>query len=476
MARAVLLRSELQSSGVSLTDCPHNGRKDVADKMILGTCASSLHNRDPCVLIITNFHIFLVDMLAHAIDNAAPSTIVLISGDRDFAYALSILRFRRYRIVLITHSNAHQSLRAQASTSFDWVSEVLEPVDPTLSNQPTSSTRRGKSSSPPTHDKLYSDSTSRNLPNSSGSLFQESYNEKSANSVEFMNNFQDETTCTEISSSSSSKHDAKHDSLPPYLERQLGASSMALSNGPEGPARVLHSPVASCHSNGSGSIQTPLTTTACSSESNFASRTTQTQSRLLQALQESRLVETSCHLDSDALCENPPPILEPSPLSHQQGSPSPIITTRRLSSVDRMAVDDDYLDSPQSPTGNVTAKVTAPTPSLIPPSSTLSSATVSSTQTSANRRQPTPSVVVPDKFKILIRCLKTHRSRALLRPLCCNISSEIAQNGTTYRQAGVSTFGEYVVMAEKAGIVELGGSESTGWITLKGPWYNARLS
>lgn len=30
------LRSELQSSGVSLTDCPHNGRKDVADKMILG--------------------------------------------------------------------------------------------------------------------------------------------------------------------------------------------------------------------------------------------------------------------------------------------------------------------------------------------------------------------------------------------------------------------------------------------------------
>lgn len=30
------LWSELQSSGVSLTDCSHNGRKDVADKMILG--------------------------------------------------------------------------------------------------------------------------------------------------------------------------------------------------------------------------------------------------------------------------------------------------------------------------------------------------------------------------------------------------------------------------------------------------------
>jgi hypothetical protein len=49
-SRAVHLRSELQSSGVSLTDCPHNGRKDIADKMILGICPLSLHNL--CVLRI----------------------------------------------------------------------------------------------------------------------------------------------------------------------------------------------------------------------------------------------------------------------------------------------------------------------------------------------------------------------------------------------------------------------------------------
>ena len=36
VSRSLVLRSELQSSGVSLTDCPHNGRKDVADKMIIG--------------------------------------------------------------------------------------------------------------------------------------------------------------------------------------------------------------------------------------------------------------------------------------------------------------------------------------------------------------------------------------------------------------------------------------------------------
>lgn len=35
-ARVALFQSELQCSGVSLTHCPHNGRKDVADKMMIG--------------------------------------------------------------------------------------------------------------------------------------------------------------------------------------------------------------------------------------------------------------------------------------------------------------------------------------------------------------------------------------------------------------------------------------------------------
>ena len=64
------------------------------------------------------FHFFSVDMLAHAINNPAPSTTILISGNRDFAYALSILRLRNYRIVLITLSNAYPSLRAQGWLDF----------------------------------------------------------------------------------------------------------------------------------------------------------------------------------------------------------------------------------------------------------------------------------------------------------------------------------------------------------------------
>jgi NYN domain len=405
-------------------------------------------------------------MLAHVIDNAAPSTIVLISGDRDFAYALSILRFRRYRVVLITLSNAHQSLRAQASISFDWVSEVLEPVDPTLLNQPTSP-RRGKISSPPAHDKFYSDFMGHDP---SSSLFQETRSEKSAKSVEPTMN----KTCSKISRTPS-----KHDSLPLYSERQFAASSKALNNGPEAPAEVLHSPVASCHTYPKGSIQTPLATTACSSESNFSSRTTLTPTHPLKSLQNSRLMETSCRaldLLSDKLSLNH----ESSRLSHQQGSTSPINASQRLSSVGRMAVDNNHPGSPlvqQSLLANVTAKATAPAPFLIPSSPTLSSGTVSATtQISTNPLQPTPSPAVPDKFKILAQCLKSHRSRGSVRPLRSIIGLEINQNGTTYRMAGVLKFSEYMEMARKAGIVDLGGFGGAAWVALRAPWYNAPIS
>lgn len=95
------LRSELQSCGVSLTDCPHNGRKDVADKMMI------------------------VDMLTYAIDTSAPATLVVISGDRDFVYAISVLRWRKYHVVLVAPNNTHGSLKSQASTILDWEVDVL---------------------------------------------------------------------------------------------------------------------------------------------------------------------------------------------------------------------------------------------------------------------------------------------------------------------------------------------------------------
>jgi len=72
-----------------------------------------------------------VDIMAFIKDNQAPATIILISGDRDFAYLLSTIRWRKYNVVLISNSfMTHESLTAQASVVYDWQSDILKARPP----------------------------------------------------------------------------------------------------------------------------------------------------------------------------------------------------------------------------------------------------------------------------------------------------------------------------------------------------------
>jgi hypothetical protein len=64
-------------------------------------------------------------MLAFAIDHPSPATVILISGDRDYVYALSVLRLIRYRIIVLAPRSAHSSLLAQASVHVDWQRDIL---------------------------------------------------------------------------------------------------------------------------------------------------------------------------------------------------------------------------------------------------------------------------------------------------------------------------------------------------------------
>lgn len=64
-------------------------------------------------------------MLTYAIDTPAPATIILISGDRDFVYAVSVLRFRRYHVAVIAPGSAHATLKSRASEALDWDHDVL---------------------------------------------------------------------------------------------------------------------------------------------------------------------------------------------------------------------------------------------------------------------------------------------------------------------------------------------------------------
>lgn len=89
------LREGCQRTGVKLIDVP-NGRKDAADKAIL------------------------VDMFLFALDNHPPSSIMLISGDVDFAPALHILGQRGYTVILVIPSGTGVSSALSNAGRFVW--------------------------------------------------------------------------------------------------------------------------------------------------------------------------------------------------------------------------------------------------------------------------------------------------------------------------------------------------------------------
>ncbi|XP_010457018.1 PREDICTED: uncharacterized protein LOC104738555 [Camelina sativa] len=89
------VQQALYSTGVTLNHVPA-GVKDASDKKIL------------------------VDMLLWAVDNPAPATFMLISGDRDYSYALHQLRMRRYNILLAQPDKASVPLISAAKTIWLW--------------------------------------------------------------------------------------------------------------------------------------------------------------------------------------------------------------------------------------------------------------------------------------------------------------------------------------------------------------------
>ena len=475
-------------------------------------------------------------MLAHAVDNPAPSTIVLISGDRDFAYALSILRLRRYHIVLITLSNAHPSLKAQASLCFNWTSDVLGTVDPTsVLHQPTSP-RRGKTSiTPPTHDRSDSDIKGYSL---SRSPFQ-------AHKY-----FQDKAKHGDICLTPP-KGDFRPDFLPPESEpskRQpvVSIPSTNLRNGPESPARAIHPPVpSSCHAHLNDNIKTLLIMTGTSHDLNSSQtlpsfggntlklaphentgfrvhisprRSTSLPNIVLghkiasvtepvpyrSAMQTQMLPDEpgfSTSLPNLALKNEVASVAEPvsfksamqtqilpvepdlrgfSPSPQQQSAYS--TKSYSLPTVNQIY---DLNSNPNSssahlnmhPPTDVTTTLPTSAPSLTPLSSLNHHTTIppptaaaQSSVKQTNLAQPPPPPAVPDKYKILVQCLKLFRSKGILRPPRSDVALEIARKGFIYRQAGVSKFRQYAAIAEKEGIVQLGGWQGTAWIALAEPW------
>ncbi|KAJ2923428.1 hypothetical protein H1R20_g13663, partial [Candolleomyces eurysporus] len=93
--------------------CPPNGSKDTSDK------------------------IMIVDMsLKFAYDNPPPATIILVSQDKDFSYALAALKQKQYHIVVIGRNKPSPCLAAQADKVHILKSPPAPKESPPVSNAP----------------------------------------------------------------------------------------------------------------------------------------------------------------------------------------------------------------------------------------------------------------------------------------------------------------------------------------------------
>ncbi|KAJ2929214.1 hypothetical protein H1R20_g7892, partial [Candolleomyces eurysporus] len=389
------LRSELQASGVSLTDTPHNGRKEVADKMII------------------------VDMLTHAMDNPAPATILLISGDRDYAYAISVLRLRQYDVVLVTHANAHSSLTSQASVCFDWATDILGTLgtaEPTASalNRPSSSSESVAGPNDfkfpslkfvpvPKSPTKASYSTSSPLKPAGKDAF--SYNAKESNGVEGLS----------LRSPIQPNFDVLH----------LNPSS-GINLRPPSPTEDLFS----------GFHRTP-------------SRPPNTQDPFTTAFRS----YPSPQLSSLSMSTGPPD----TPTSFQDSTfrisrPSTPVTLQRPQSV-------------------VAEGAKSPSRASISGRSTTSSYASASEELPPKLNKP---ALMPSHFKPLVKLLQEHHRRGEPRPFRPGIASELVSADKSVYESlpGINTFAQYAQLAQKSGIVDM----AELWIMLKPEYLDADVS
>ena len=69
------------------------------------------------------------DMWEYAYDNPAPSSIVLITGDRGYALSVSRLTLRGYHMVMVAPEAAHARLQlAQFNEIYDWSNTSTQPA------------------------------------------------------------------------------------------------------------------------------------------------------------------------------------------------------------------------------------------------------------------------------------------------------------------------------------------------------------
>ncbi|KAJ3572495.1 hypothetical protein NP233_g3048 [Leucocoprinus birnbaumii] len=481
LSRSLHLRSELQSSGVSLIDCPTTEHRSIASKTMI------------------------VDMLTHAVDNSPPSTLLVIAGNNDFAYAISILRLRRYDVVLVC-PKALVGEHSQASVYLDWFNDILGYTPPDLDDGSL------QLPLPPRRPRSNSDSTTTSNPPIAGPS-------------------QDRSTPSpkQIDSSTAPDHRPRtsisrqtYGNLEPVEivdaweeQERLSAIKLVSPSPPTTPAfsntqdkqdemsTSAHPPIIPVISLG---VQRP--SSAPPSYSSFSPAPSPSSDDLFthmtsQPFNAPEFVDDPSFSDlmDNKSAESNQPISQPqSPgdTSTNTITPRDVVFGDNAETVpDNRASSDPFTqqDFPSSParmkspspalsTGSSSsskAMPATPQPSATPiPEQQISPLTLSSPSaapvTSVLFHPPTPSII-PDHFIPLIIKLQVCRSEGNLQPWRPGFAANfVSTHGDELKKVDAPTFTKYAQLAEQAGIVELPAPGDTSqWIALRPELYEYAL-
>ncbi|KAI6111500.1 hypothetical protein EDD17DRAFT_1469751 [Pisolithus thermaeus] len=307
-------------------------------------------------------------MFAFAVDHPPPAAVILVAGDRDYAYALSTLRLRNYKVVLIT-PRAPNCLEACASFVVDWNVALTK-----------------------TRVESNTDSVRRPYVDMEASLFDRLSREVSQ--------FGDNSTVV-----SAPQEDIKPRRISPQeLIRPLRGNDASITGEPK---------FAQGSSEG---------TDQCANGSDDSSVSASFASKMPTSPRRSFI-------------------------------PPPSLLRGRSASI---------------PVESVSKLAMSSTTSALSETKTISSETIVSRDTTTKQ---TNREHIRRQFLPLIRQLVADRHKGILRPSRSDVAMALMQvDKNIYQHVGVTKFKHYATLAQRAGLVVLGGVEGDAWIALHPDW------
>lgn len=347
-------------------------------------------------------------MMAHAIDNPAPWTYLLITGDRDFAYAISVLGLRRYDVVLVSPRTAHISLRSQAAVCLDW-GLVLEKLTLGSSRKSGQSQEPQSASRPASHGASIEKSLLIKSPSRGRNMSFSDHDDGNSNNgdldpISRLRAYQQRRRASSLSS---------NDSQSVALESSSSTAHTAYFSTREAPVSSPP-PVSTAkptHGVDSGS-STPAVLIGRQAASTIPGDSLQTRTPQLA-------FGTTNGLSAAA------PAFRP---SSKDNSSLPSLSANHAA----------------------------------PPARSSSPAPSQPTVTNS----PNLKLVIPAIFRPLVVLLREYQTMGFWRPSRTDIGRVLDQYAYIYSQAKVERFGQYIALAEKHKIV----TQSAEWIALRPEW------